>query len=403
MRVQAEERFEPGDAAAGDHDVHAWTVTGGRLHVRGYGGGARTGRGRGGARAHRGGRRRDRADGQRRAGRADRRARGASRAASTACASTRCTRCTRARRSTGACGDHLRHVSYFLSPVTRPAYWAGALRPRAEPLLRDAAPAADRDEVLARARGGEPARPARLLQPRHQRRVRRGADRQGAVLRRGQPAACRARRASTRSTPRSCSAGASATRRSSRSRRRCRTSATARSPQQIVERIPDGATLQVGIGGDPERGARVARAATATSASTPSCCPTASSTWSSAASSRARARRCARTRSSRRSRSAPPRLYEWLHENQRGRAAARRLRQQPAHGRARARLRLDQRDDGGRPVRPVRVGDDGRALLVLERRAGRLRARRDVLRGRPGVHRAALDDAQRDQPDPRRA
>jgi acyl-CoA hydrolase len=25
----------------------------------------------------------------------------------------------------GACGDHLRHVSYFLSPVTRPAYWAG--------------------------------------------------------------------------------------------------------------------------------------------------------------------------------------------------------------------------------------------------------------------------------------
>ena len=25
----------------------------------------------------------------------------------------------------GTCGDHLRHVSYFLSPVTRPAYWAG--------------------------------------------------------------------------------------------------------------------------------------------------------------------------------------------------------------------------------------------------------------------------------------
>jgi acyl-CoA hydrolase len=25
----------------------------------------------------------------------------------------------------GRCGDHLRHVSYFLSPVTRPAYWAG--------------------------------------------------------------------------------------------------------------------------------------------------------------------------------------------------------------------------------------------------------------------------------------
>jgi len=26
----------------------------------------------------------------------------------------------------GECGDHLRHVSYFLSAVTRPAYWAGA-------------------------------------------------------------------------------------------------------------------------------------------------------------------------------------------------------------------------------------------------------------------------------------
>ena len=26
----------------------------------------------------------------------------------------------------GRCGDHLRHVSYFLSPVTRPAFWAGA-------------------------------------------------------------------------------------------------------------------------------------------------------------------------------------------------------------------------------------------------------------------------------------
>src|SRR5829696_4613783 len=27
----------------------------------------------------------------------------------------------------GACGDRLRHVSYFLSPVTRPAYWAGSI------------------------------------------------------------------------------------------------------------------------------------------------------------------------------------------------------------------------------------------------------------------------------------
>ena len=43
-------------------------------------------------------------------------------------------------------------------------------------------------------------------------------------------------------------------------------------------------------------------------------------------------------------------------------------------------LRLDQRHHRGRPLRPVRVGDDGRPLLVLQRRPGRLRPRRDVLR-----------------------
>ena len=61
-------------------------------------------------------------------------------------------------------------------------------------------------------------------------------------------------------------------------------------------------------------------------------------------------------------------------------AAAGRLGQRPARDRPRGQLRLDQRDDGGRPLRPVRVGDDRGPLLVLERRPGRLRPRRDVLR-----------------------
>ena len=50
-------------------------------------------------------------------------------------------------------------------------------------------------------------------------------------------------------------------------------------------------------------------------------------------------------------------------------------------------LRVDQRDDRGRPPRPVRVGDGRRPLLVLERRAGRLRPGRDVLGEGRGLRR----------------
>ena len=47
------------------------------------------------------------------------------------------------------------------------------------------------------------------------------------------------------------------------------------SPRFVAERIPNGATIQTGIGVDPERDPVGARATTATSASTPSCSPTA--------------------------------------------------------------------------------------------------------------------------------
>ena len=44
-----------------------------------------------------------------------------------------------------------------------------------------------------------------------------------------------------------------------------------------------------------------------------------------------------------------------------------------------------------RSDRPVRLGDRQRRVLLLERRAGRLRPRGDVLGRRPGVRRAPLD------------
>ena len=85
----------------------------------------------------------------------------------------------------GEFGDRLRHVSYFLSHVTRPAYWAGQcdLVPNH---FSEIPHLADGDEVLAGGGGGESARSAWLLQPRHHRGLH-GADRSGAVLRRGQP------------------------------------------------------------------------------------------------------------------------------------------------------------------------------------------------------------------------
>ena len=50
-----------------------------------------------------------------------------------------------------------------------------------------------------------------------------------------------------------------------------------------------------------------------------------------------------------------------------------------------------QRDDADRPARPVRFRKPGLQALLRHRRPGRLRARRQPLERRQGLHRAALD------------
>ena len=52
---------------------------------------------------------------------------------------------------------------------------------------------------------------------------------------------------------------------------------------------------------------------------------------------------------------------------------------------------FDQRNPRGRPVRPVCIGDARRPLLVGVRWPGRFRPGRDVLAGGAGVRRAAVD------------
>ena len=146
----------------------------------------------------------------------------------------------------------------------------------------------------------------------------------------------------------------------------------------IVERIPDGATLQVGIGGVPNavleglgghRDLGIHTELLADGIVDLVEAGVATGVQQAAAPQQGRGdvlpRHAAALRLAARQR--------------RGRAAAGRPRQRPAPDRARGRLHLDQRHDRGRPLRPVRVGDDRRPLLVLERRPGRLRARRDVL------------------------
>ena len=204
---------------------------------------------------------------------------------------------------------------------------------------------------------------------------------------------CRAHSASTRSTSRRCrvvrvvaTARRGAAGRPERARRGIAAA--------VVEHIPDRATLQIGIGGIHD-----AILELLTGAPRPG------------HPHRAALRRDHRPRRPRcdhrhAQAAAPPQDRRdvrarhpaalRLDARQRGRRdAAGRLRQRSPHRRPRARLRLHQRDHGGGPDGSVRIRDHGRALLVIERGTGRLRPRGDVLGGRQGVHRPAVDDVGR--------
>ena len=148
----------------------------------------------------------------------------------------------------------------LLLPLARdaPLLLGRRLRSRPEPLLGDAASAAGGDQMLARAGGGGPARPPRLLQPRHQRRVRRGADRARAVLRRGQPADA----AHPGPQPGPCIAAARLVRAGRAARGgRARGAGRARPRDRAADRRADPRRRDAAgrHRGDPERRARVAR------------------------------------------------------------------------------------------------------------------------------------------------
>ena len=87
----------------------------------------------------------------------------------------------------GAYGDHLRHVSYFLSPVTRSAFAEGDCDLVPVNFSEMPLAAAPRNEAPARARRRVAARSARLRVARHQRRLHGALHRTGAVLHRSQP------------------------------------------------------------------------------------------------------------------------------------------------------------------------------------------------------------------------
>ena len=150
----------------------------------------------------------------------------------------------------GAYGDRLRHVSYFLSHATRKAYWEGGceLVPNHFSEMPRLLELSTRQPVVLAA--ASPPGPRGLLLARHERRLRGVADRQGAVLPRGQRADAAHLRAQP--DPREPAArllrdGPAAGRGPAGRARRARPPIAA----YIVERIPDGATLQVGIGGVP--------------------------------------------------------------------------------------------------------------------------------------------------------
>ena len=151
----------------------------------------------------------------------------------------------------GAFGDRLRHVSYFLSHVTRPHFHAGTidLVPNNFSEMRDLLRAATTDPLVRR--HGVAARPARLLQPRPQRRLRRVVHRAGPFLPRGQPpraAHVRAQPGARQPGGRLVGGGLSA----GRDRPRAdRARPTRRSPASSPSGCPTAPRLQTGIGAIP--------------------------------------------------------------------------------------------------------------------------------------------------------
>ena len=152
----------------------------------------------------------------------------------------------------------------------------------------------------------------------------------------------------------------------------------------VAERIPDGATIQAGIGGMPN--ALLAMLGGPSRARRPH---------------RVALRRGHRPGGSRRRHRNPegaapregrrhlrPRLAAALRlparELRRGLRAGG-LGERPARDRPGAELRRDQCDDRGRLLRTMRLGDRGRTLFLLERRAVRLRSGGDVLRWGAGL------------------
>ncbi len=197
----------------------------------------------------------DRAAGQRRTDGGARRDRGRGRRAgldaSTGWSSTRCTRSTIGRTSPGALrATGCSHVSYFLSHVTRPHFSAGHDRSGARALLRGVPADADAHRRPDRARRRIAARPPRLLLARRVRRLHGELHRSCPVLPRGHR--CHAADVRAQPDPRSQVVGW------------CRSDrplvevapkqpgdADRRIAEFVAERIPNGATIQTGIGAIP--------------------------------------------------------------------------------------------------------------------------------------------------------
>ena len=162
----------------------------------------------------------------------------------------------------------------------------------------------------------------------------------------------------------------------------------------IVERIPDGATLQVGIGGIPNAVLDALRDHRDLGIHTELLADgivdlveagVATGMRKQLRRNKVEATFCLGTQ----------RLYDWLHDN----GAVELLPVDRVNDPRRIAREEDfisinattEVDLYGQCASETIAGP----LLVLERRPGRLRARRDVLAARPGVHRAALDDAAR--------